>query len=184
MSTVDDAIVFDAVGRKIAESGSVVLQDVVAETGVSVGSLYHRYGSREGLLARAWLDAVLAFQTRFIAALESGEPDAGERAAVATPQFCRDEPARARLLICGRKEELLSAGSPLVIKIEVARANKIAAKSMAQFAKANRIPIDACRLGLVAFPLGAVRMYLPDQKVPKKVDAYVAAAFRSAVRVS
>ena len=69
-STFSDDDVFAAVGRMLVRDGEVRMQSVVAETGVSVGSLYHRFGSREGLLARAWLDTLAAFHDRFLAALD------------------------------------------------------------------------------------------------------------------
>lgn len=183
VSTIDDSGVFGAVGTQIARTGAVTLQDVVSLTGVSVGSLYHRYGSREGLLARAWLDAVKAFQTRFLAELGSGTADAGERAAMATPRFCREEPLRARILVCCRREELLSKTTPPMLRAEIEAINTGVTTALTRFAANHGILPEACRLGLVAYPLGAVRMYLPDRDVPDRIDAYVAAAFRSAISI-
>lgn len=183
LSTINDAVVFNAVGTQIAAFGTLKLQDVVSSTGVSIGSLYHRYGSREGLLAQAWLDAVLSFQARFLAELESGGRKAGERAAMATPRFCREEPERARLLICCRREELFSERTPEEMKAELEAANKYTFACLDQFAKNNNYAADACQLGLIAYPLAAVRQYLPDREVPKRVDDYVVAAFRSAIRL-
>jgi AcrR family transcriptional regulator len=42
LSTVDDARVFAAVARQMSSAGATTLHALVAETGVSVGSLYHR----------------------------------------------------------------------------------------------------------------------------------------------
>jgi len=102
-SSLRDETVFAGVGALMAGGGSLTLQALVERTGVSVGSLYHRYGSREAMLARAWLAAVRAFQARFLEALEGGSSDAGERAALATPRFCRAEPDLAVLLACCRR---------------------------------------------------------------------------------
>jgi AcrR family transcriptional regulator len=183
LSTVDDASVFKVVGSQVALHGGVTLQDVVATTGVSIGSLYHRYGSREELLARAWLDAVTAFQSRFLAELESGAPDAGERAAMSTPQFCRADAERALVLICCRREELLSDAISSALKEQIKSINTRVSAALTEFAITHGYSLDACRLGLVGYPLGAVRLYLPKQKVPKRVDAYVASAFRSAIEM-
>jgi AcrR family transcriptional regulator len=182
LSTVDDARVFAAVARQMSSAGATTLHALVAETGVSVGSLYHRYGSREGLLARAWLDAVRAFQGRVLAELESGSADAGERAALATPRFCRAEPDRAALLACCRRSEFIGADTPAELRAEIEGVNVAAAAAVARFAKANGHSLDAVRMALVAIPLGAVRLYLPDKTVPRAVDDYVRVAYRAVIR--
>ncbi len=181
MSTVRDDQVFSAVGARLAANGAITLQTVVAETGVSVGSLYHRYGSREGLLALTWLDAVRAFQAQFLAALESEGDDAGVHAALATPQFCRRERQRAIVLSCCRAAEFYSSATPHHLQQDISRVNKAAAAAIRRYARRTGYTLEACRLGLVAFPLAAVRLYLPSRPPPKTLDAYVSAAFWSAV---
>ncbi len=182
LSTVQDGNVFAAVGALLASRGAVTLQTIVGETGVSIGSLYHRYGSREGLLAQTWLDAVKAFQAGFLAALQTGDENAGEHAARATPQFCRAERARAIILSCCRQSEFLSDATPEDLREEIASVNKQAGAALRQYAHRTGYSLEACRLGLVAFPLGAVRLYLPDRRIPKTIDDYVVRAFWSAVR--
>ncbi|MCA3734974.1 MAG: hypothetical protein INE97_06490 [Phenylobacterium sp.] len=56
--------------------------------GLSTGSLYHRFGSREGLLGETWLNALLAFQPVFVQALKT--PSAVGEIAAVTPRFCRE----------------------------------------------------------------------------------------------
>ena len=181
LSTLEDTAIFDAVGQHLASHGSIRLQDIVAATGVSVGSLYHRYGSREALLAATWIDAVETFQVSFFKALTSKKSNAGELAAMATPRFCRSQPARARILVCCRRAELLSIDLPDALKLRIAEINDAAAVRLLRFAKENEYSVDACRLALVAFPLGAVKAYMPHAKVPKAVDRYVAAAYKAVV---
>jgi AcrR family transcriptional regulator len=181
VSTVRDEQVFSAVGARLVGDGAITIEAVVAETGVSVGSLYHRYGSREGLLALTWLDAVRAFQAQFLAELESEGEDAGERAALATPRFCRSDRQRAIVLSCCRAAEFYSPATPQHLQQEISRVNKAAAAAIRRYAKRSGYSLEACRLGLVAFPLAAVRLYLPSRPPPKTLDAYVSAAFWSAV---
>jgi AcrR family transcriptional regulator len=182
MSTVNDASVFAAVGRQMSENGTATLQGVVAATRISIGSLYHRYGSREGLLARTWLDAVRAFQIRFLKAIETEDENAGERAALITPQFCRAESERAIVLACCRRSEFLSDETPTVLRVAIRDVNKEADAALRRYAKRTGCSLRACRLGVVAFPLGAVRLYLPEHPVPQAIDTYVVEAFRSAMR--
>ena len=182
MSTIDDVSVYAAVGRQLSQNGTMTLQGVVAETCVSVGSLYHRFGSREGLLAQTWLDAVRAFQNWFLTAIESENEDAGECAALATPRFCRAESERAVILACCRRSEFFSDEVSSSMKAEIRNVNEKAIAAVRSYANRTGYSLLACRLGLVAFPLGAVRLYLPDRPVPRKVDTYVAEAFRSVIR--
>lgn len=181
VSRVDDDRVFAAVARRMATDGSLRLQSVVEDTGVSVGSLYHRYGSREGLLARTWLDAVRSFHDRVLAALQSGRPDADEETALATPRFCREERPRAIVLLSCRRSEFLNEATPPELKTAIDDANRDAAAALARFAEDRGVKLDACRMGIVAFPLGAVRFYLPYGKVPEQVDDYVRVACRAAL---
>lgn len=180
-STFEDSLIFGSVGSLLARTGAVTLQAIVAETGVSIGSLYHRYGSRETLLAMTWLDAVRAFQAEFREALESGADDAGERAALATPKFCRTDNARAIVLACCRQAEFASSAISGELQEAIASANDEAMMALRRFAATRGYSVDACRLGLVAFPLAAVRLYLPDKPVPASIDAYIANAFRAII---
>ncbi len=179
MSTVNEAEIFAAVGRRLSKDGNVTLQNVVADTGVSIGSLYHKYGSREVLLARTWIDAVKASQAEFLKALGSEHESAGELAALATPKFCRKDRGRAIILACCRKSEFITDALPDEIRQEIDSINDKMLVAIKQYSKQSGLSLDACMMGFVAFPLGAVRMYLPDKPVPKSVDDYVLAAFRS-----
>jgi len=175
MSTISEPQVFGLVGEHLAKYGSITLRDIVKGTGVSVGSLYHRYGSREELLACAARSG-LSRQNR-------GAANEGERAAMATPRFCRDNPERARILVCCRREELISDTLPEPLTVQIQDINTDAAKRIKRFAKLQNYSLEACMFGLVAFPLGAVRLYLPNQKIPMSVDSYVKNAYLSAVRL-
>src|SRR5665213_1418161 len=58
-----------------------------------VGTLYHRFGSRDGILAAAWLRALERFQRRALAAAEHPDPlEAGVAMARAQVSFAREEP--------------------------------------------------------------------------------------------
>jgi AcrR family transcriptional regulator len=181
-STIDEPRVFAAVARRLSTGGTMTLQAVVTETGVSVGSLYHRYGSREGLLAQTWLDAVHAFHAAFLKEIDQETEDAGEQAALATPRFCRSDRDRAVVLACCRRSEFFSDATPSVLREQIEHVNDEAIAAIRRYAKRTGHALEACRLGLVAFPLGAVRLYLPAQSVPASVDGYVLAAFRAVMR--
>jgi len=171
-----DETVFAAVANCLVEQGEVRLQAVTVTAGVSTGSIYHRFGSREGLMAAAWLDAIEAFQERFLAALEAGSREAGLAAALATPAFCRDEAARALILTSGRRAEMMSDKAPPEMQARLDQLNGKTRDGLESFALEQRLPLERVRLALIGIPLGAVRLYLPEKAVPESVDAHISAA--------
>lgn len=180
-SNVSDDRVFAAVARRILKEGSVSLQYVVEDTGVSFGSLYHRYGSRDGLMAAAWLKATKSFQCGFLASLTSGRTTAGEDAALETLRFCRKHPDRARILVACRQSEFLGEETPEPLRSEIARVNHAISKGLSEFASAQGLGIELCRLGIIGLPLGAVQLYLPDFAIPDSVDEHIRRAYRALI---
>ncbi len=178
-STLDEAAVFGYVGTTLARSGAVTLQGVVDGTGFSMGSLYHRYRSREGLLAAAWLDALEAFQGQFAPLIEQGGLDAGARAALLTPVFCRQEPARAVILACCRASEFVSDDTPAPLRERIDLANRRAAGALKRFSQRVEVDLMTCQLAIVGMPLGAVRLFLPAQPVPLALDERIHTAYRA-----
>ncbi len=180
-STLNHAQIYAAVSQQLSAVGTVTVADIVKLTGVSVGSLFHRFSSREGLLAEAWLDALEAFQTQFLEALSGGDEHAGLQAALTTPRFCRHEPDRAALLVCCRASEFLSDKTPKLISKKIRSANQSVECAVRNFSKQQGLSLQCCRLAMAAIPLGAVRIYLPNNPVPKGVDRYIAAAYQAVI---
>src|SRR5437868_8926677 len=82
----------------IAERGvsAVTVAAVSERLGSPTGSFYHRFASRDVLLASVWLQAVLEFQSGISAALGVGD---GLQAALHTPAWVRKHPDQAHLLM-------------------------------------------------------------------------------------
>ncbi len=134
-------------------------------------------------MAAAWLHALREFQQVFLTALNSAHDDAGERAALATPQFSRTQCAQAVILCVGRHETLMNENAPQAVRQEVDQLNDEMRQALAAHAKRERLDLQACLHGIVAFPLASVRLYLPRKRVPKSVDDFVRAAYRSVIRL-
>lgn len=181
LSTFSDQAIFDEVGAQLARGEAIRLQNLVENTGVSVGSIYHRFGSKEGVVAAAWLDSLRTFQKLLVSELTSGAPNAGERSALTTPQFCRTHRRRAIILALGRQEEFLTPSTPEEWAHEAETLNAEIATALSGFADGLRVPLIACQLGIMAYPLAAVRLYIPNKPVPKSIDAYVLSAYKSAI---
>jgi AcrR family transcriptional regulator len=180
-SSLDEQAVYRVVADELAANGRFTLDALKAASGLSTGSIYHRFGSREGLLAEAWLNSVERFQERFLDALAPNTLDAGLEAALATPRFCRSNPDEAILLACCRQTEFLSDATPIALRDRIAAANEDVSASIRRFAAAIDRPVLNCMLALIGYPLGAVRLFLPKSPVPPELDAEVMKAARTAL---
>ena len=178
-STFEDASVYAAVGAELAATGRLTMEGLTRATGLSTGSVYHRFASHEALLAETWLNAVRRFQSGFLEALRRETPDAGEQAALATPRFCRAEPEAAVILACCRRAEFLGPETPPALRDQIAALNDEASAELRLYARRIDRPLLACRLATVAYPLAAVRLFLPQRPVPKSIDAQLIKACRA-----
>lgn len=170
-----DRQVFEVVGRLMAKEGAVTTSSVQKAASLSTGSLYHRFGSREGLLAETWAFALLSFQPHFMKALAEPDVAIGKVAAV-TPRFCREHPAEAIILSCCSSQQFMGKDTPIAIRARIEDSNRATALALVDFARQKGFELDACRLALIAFPLAAVQQYLPDKEVPASIETYVARA--------
>jgi AcrR family transcriptional regulator len=122
--------VLDAAESLVAASGpaAVTIRAISAAVGVSNGALYHTFGSRMGLLARAWLRGghrLLDAQTALVdEALSAPGPQAGVEAVVAAADapavFAERYPNSSVLLLMARRDELLDPDLPDEIATEIA----------------------------------------------------------------
>ena len=90
--------------------------------------------------------------------------------ALEPPRFCREKPDLALLLICGRPSEFLTEAIALEKRAELIAMNEVASAHLAKLAGELGRSLLECEMALVAFPLGAVRNFLPAREVPSEVD--------------
>lgn len=111
--------VLDAAERIAVDNGptAVTIRALSDATSVSNGALYHAFGSRTGLLARAWLrsaELFLTLQRDAVDAARGGadaDPVEAVVAAAVTPaRFFDQRPISARFLLTIGREELLGSG--------------------------------------------------------------------------
>ncbi|MBX9982293.1 TetR/AcrR family transcriptional regulator [Mycobacterium gordonae] len=111
-----------------AGPAAVTIRAISSTVGVSNGALYHTFGSRAGLLARAWIRAGRRFlraQNALVdAALAAPGPDAGIEAVAAAADapaaFAEQYPDSCRLLLTTPREALLEPELPDEITAEIA----------------------------------------------------------------
>jgi AcrR family transcriptional regulator len=115
--------VLDAAESLVVASGpaAVTIRAISTAVGVSNGAVYHTFGSRMGLLARAWLRAGHRFldaQTALVDQAASGV-EAVVAAADAPAVFAEQYPNSSVLLLAVRRDELLDPELPDEIASEI-----------------------------------------------------------------
>jgi AcrR family transcriptional regulator len=165
--------VHTAVSNLLKTGQPVTIQNVAAEAKLSTGSLYHRFGSHQELLAEAWLDAVEAFQTLFSEALALG----GRDGAVSVARFCTRHPDRARILSALPAPDQAHKTMSEDVSRRLRTVQSDSVNAVNAFAKAQGIAPELARLALVEVPLSVVRMYLPAKQVPAEAELWIARAY-------
>ncbi|WP_141579275.1 TetR/AcrR family transcriptional regulator [Actinomadura sp. WMMA1423] len=170
--------ILDAALAVTAEGGpaAATIAAIADRLGAPSGSLYHRFGSRDLLLATLWTRCVRRFQAGFVAALESGDAEA---AALHTPRWCRANPAEAAVLLLHRRRDLAAAW-PAELAEPLAALNARAAGALTAFARDHGVDRDRLVFATVDVPYGAVRRHLLDRRPPPAgVDELVATTCRA-----
>lgn len=168
--------------RLVDEGGppAVTVGSLARALAAPTGSFYHRFGSRDELLAELWLEQVRAFQAGFFAALDSGD---GLAAALHTPAWARAHPAAARLLLIHHRDDFVKGGWPAGLRANVQAqaddvARRLARYARAQFASTSAAALRRASFVLVDLPTAAVRPHLHRREpVPAVVDELVRTAY-------
>jgi AcrR family transcriptional regulator len=154
-------------------SASATVEAIADVSGAPTGSIYHRFGSRDGLLTRLWIRAVYRSQASFLAALENEDPHAAALAAAdSILKFCEEEPADARLLVSFRREDLIRTAPSGQLADELEELNRpveaaVVALARRLYGRPTRAALNRTLLAVFDLPYGAVRRYLiTGTKVP------------------
>jgi AcrR family transcriptional regulator len=178
---------FVQAARDLAAAGgpaSVTVTSVTGRLGAPVGSFYHRFASRDVLLAHLWLSTALAFQTGFIAAIDSGD---GLAAALHTPVWVRAHPADARALLLHHRDDFAHGNWPQDLKDRVARQGRRVDAAFGRFARSvfggpGRTEVQLARFVLTDVPIAAVTRYLRRGVAPPAiVDEMIGTTYRGVV---
>ncbi|MFI6315980.1 TetR/AcrR family transcriptional regulator [Nonomuraea sp. NPDC050556] len=154
--------ILDAAAAVAAESGhgAVTITAIAARLGAPSGSVYHRYGSRDLLLAHLWIRTVRRFQEGFLAAIAADDlPQAVRQAAAHTVHWSAAHPDEARLLLTHHAGDLTERW-PDELGEELARLNDATKRAMADLARRSGADLDRVVFALVDVPLAAVRRHL------------------------
>jgi AcrR family transcriptional regulator len=157
---------------------------IAAASGAPAGTLYHRFGNRDGIVAAAWLRALERFQSRALAA-SAGDPlESAVAMAAAAVGFARELPEDARLLLTIRPADLLDAEPDAELQTTLVRMNaplleRLDELTHALYGRSDARAADAVARAVVDLPYAVVRRHANDDPLPTWLEADVAASVRA-----
>jgi AcrR family transcriptional regulator len=169
----DSEQILDITARIIADGGpgQATVAAIAQRLGAPSGSIYHRFESRDLLLARLWIRTVRSAQEGFVAALALPDLDqAALEAALHIPRWSRQHLPEATVLLLYRREDLVDRW-PEELGPQVAELNKRMEAAVRDFTRRwfGRITptsLETVAFALVDTPYGASRRYLLAGKPP------------------
>ena len=159
--------------------GAVTVSAVAAEAGAPVGSVYHRFASKDQILGELWLATAESFQAGFFEALGQG----GLEAALFTPRWARRHPNKAKMLLLYRREELISRKWPERCRRRARRLAERLGDELRGFAERTQGRqaqghFENVLFALVDVPLASVKRHLEAGRAPPAaVDERVGRTF-------
>jgi AcrR family transcriptional regulator len=163
---------------------AVSVAAIAHASGAPAGTLYHRFGSRDGVLRAAWLRALERFQTRFLEAARNPDAlEAGVAMAVSVVAFARSARDDAQLLLTLRPRDLLDAGPDTDFRERQTAMNARLDAELRRVARAlhggaDARAVDAVVRAIVDLPHGAVRRHTRTPAMPRWLERDVADAAR------
>ena len=169
----DNEQILDATAVIVAEGGpgQATVASIAQRLGAPSGSIYHRFESRDLLLARLWIRTVRRAQKGFLAALALEDVEqAASEAALHIPRWSRQHMPEAAVLLLYRREDLADRW-PAELGQEVFELNREMERAIRGFTRRLFGRVTSADLQRVAFalidvPYGASRRYLLAGRPP------------------
>lgn len=179
-------VILDAARALVLDGGprAASVAAIAKSSGAPAGTLYHRFGNRDGILTAAWLRALERFQSRALAAVRDSPVDTATAMAVATIGFARELPEDARLLLTIRPSDLLDEEPDAAFQQTVAAMNAPLIERVRELARkiygrSDRRSVDAVSRAVSDLPYAVVRRHAHDEPMPSWLEADVAASARA-----
>jgi AcrR family transcriptional regulator len=175
----EEAAMLDATRDLVLEVGprAVGIREIARRTGAPSGSLYHRFRSRDDVLAVAWLRAVRRFQAGVLAALEADDArEAVARAVRWSVEFALSAPADTELLLRFSRADLMDGEPGPEIARELADVNaalELAVRRLAErlFGKREREAVERTTYAVIDLPYAVLRRHLLAGTLDHRVTA-------------
>ncbi|OMC42460.1 TetR family transcriptional regulator [Mycobacterium sp. IS-2888] len=179
-------VILDAARALVLDGGprAASVAAIAKSSGAPAGTLYHRFGNRDGILTAAWLRALERFQARAMAADGETPIDTAVTMAVAAISFARELPEDARLLLTMRPGDLLDGEPDVAFSETLAAMNapliqRVRGLARELFGSGSARCIDAVARAVADLPYAVVRRHAHDDPMPRWLEADVAAAARA-----
>lgn len=161
---------------------------IARASGAPAGTLYHRFGNRNGILTAAWLRALERFQSRAMAAAGDTSLDSAVAMGVAAVQFARVTPEDARLLLTIRPSDLLDGEPDVDFETRLATMNAPLIERLRELARGvfgsdDTRAMDAMARAVVDLPYAVVRRHADDADLPVWLEEDLAQAVRALLSV-
>ncbi|OLO99937.1 TetR family transcriptional regulator [Mycolicibacterium porcinum] len=152
-------------------------------SGAPAGTLYHRFGNRNGVLTAAWLRALERFQSRAMAATGEDAVAGAVAMGVAAVDFARSVPDDARLLLTIRPSDLLDGAPDAEFTATLAEMNAPLVERLRELARGilgddDPRSMDAMSRAVVDLPYAVVRRHANDAELPAWMEEDLADAIR------
>jgi AcrR family transcriptional regulator len=180
-----DVILDTARGLVLTEGPRAASVAAIAKaSGAPTGTLYHRFGNRNGILAAAWLRALERFQSRAMAAAADSPLETAVAMAVSVVSFARELPEDARLLLTLRPSDLLDGEPDSTFVNTLATMNAPLLARVNDFARqlygrTDERTVEAVARAIADLPYGVVRRHAYDNPMPSWLEDDLAAATRA-----
>lgn len=175
-----DRILDGALAAVATHGTTATLGDVCTAIEAPIGSVYHRFPTREHLFVRLWLRSIRRFHVGLLEAAAVDDPRSALAAcAVHVPRYCRAHPDEARAMTLYRQPVLVST-APDALADEVRTVNDTVITAMKRLCRRRYGRATPQLLTLVATavqqcPYGLVRPYVGGP-VPAWLDDAVLAS--------
>jgi AcrR family transcriptional regulator len=179
-------VILDAARALVLDGGprAASVAAIAKASGAPAGTLYHRFGNRNGILTTAWLRALERFQDRALAATADTVLESAVEMALAAIHFMRQQPEDARLLLTIRPGDLLDGEPDAAFQQALAARNAPLTERVRDFAcqlygSSEPRCVDAVARAVADLPYAVVRRHAHDETIPGWLEDDVAAASRA-----
>ena len=176
----DTDTILDAARARVLADGprAASVAAIAQDSGAPVGTLYHRFGTRDGVLVAVWLRALERFQARALAASRVADPlESAVGMARAAVDFAREHPLDAELLLAVRRRDLVDNALPEKLdEMNAPLQSALVRVARELFGHADARNLDRVTRAVVDLPGGAVRRH--GRRVPRWLAGDVERAAR------
>lgn len=179
-------VILDAARSLVLEGGprAASVAAIAKSSGAPAGTLYHRFGNRDGILAAAWLRALQRFQAGAMAVESDNPRETAVAMAVAAISFARSRPEDARLLLTIRPGDLFDEAPDAKFQDTVAAMNapllnRVGDLARKLYGRRDSRNVDAVLRAVSDLPYAVVRRHAHDDPMPSWLEEDVAATVRA-----